>query len=64
MKKAKVKVKVFQNLNGIKVLKEELRSGLKLMNKFELKILIMVNSKQKITYPSKTKPNLTKPNLT
>jgi hypothetical protein len=54
MKKAKVKVKVFQNLNGIKVLKEELRSGLKIINKFELKISIRVNYKPNITYPYKT----------
>jgi hypothetical protein len=40
MKKAKVKLQVFQNLNGIKILKEEIRSGVKIINKFELKIII------------------------
>jgi hypothetical protein len=49
MKKAKVEVKVFQNLNGIKILKEELRSGLKIINKFELKISMIVKSKPNIT---------------
>jgi hypothetical protein len=48
MKKAKVKVKVFQNLNGIKILKEEIQSGLKIINKYEQKILRRVNYKQNL----------------